>query len=49
MYASNVIRVIKSRRIKLAGNVAQTGKRRGVYRVLVVYPEVKRQLGRHRR
>jgi hypothetical protein len=33
--SSNVIQVIKSRRIKCAGNVAQTGKRRGVYRVLV--------------
>jgi len=31
----NIIRVIKSRRMRWAGNVARMGERRGVYRVLV--------------
>jgi hypothetical protein len=41
--------VIKSRRIRQAGNVARIGGRRGVYRVLVGKPEGKRPLGRPRR
>jgi hypothetical protein len=44
LYASpNIIRVIKSRRIRWAGHVARTEKR-GVYRVLVGKPEGKRHL-----
>ena len=31
-----------------AGHVARMGERRGVYRVLVGKPDVKRPLGRHR-
>jgi hypothetical protein len=35
----HVFRVIKSRRMRWAGNVERTGERRGVYRVLVGRPE----------
>jgi hypothetical protein len=49
LYCSpNIVRVIKSRRIRWAGNVACMGQRRGVYRVLVGKPEGKRLLGRPR-
>jgi hypothetical protein len=49
LYCSpNVFRIIKSRRMRL-GHVASMRERRGVYRVLVVKPEGKRQLGRPRR
>jgi len=49
MYSSpNVVRVIKSRRMRWAGHLARMGERRGVYRVLVGKPEVKRSLGRPR-
>jgi hypothetical protein len=46
--SSNVVRVIKSRRIRWAGHVALMGERRGVYWVLVGKPERKRPLGRPR-
>ena len=40
LYSSpNIVRVIKSRRMKWAGHVARMGERRGVYRVLVGKPE----------
>jgi hypothetical protein len=42
----NVVRVIKSRKIRWTGHVACMGERRGVYRVLVGKPEEKRPLGR---
>jgi len=45
----NTVRVIKSRRMILAGHVARMGERRCVYRVLVGKREEKRQLGRSRR
>jgi hypothetical protein len=45
----NIFRVIKSKRIRLAGHVARMGKRRGVFRVLVGKPEGKSSLGRPRR
>ena len=49
LYSSpNIIRVIKSRRLKWAGHVACMGERRGTYRVLVGKPEGKRQIGRPR-
>ena len=36
LYSSpNIVQVIKSRRMRWAGNVACMGERRGVYRVLV--------------
>jgi hypothetical protein len=40
VYSSpNIVRVIKSRRMRWAGHVARMGKRRGVYRVLVGKPK----------
>ena len=50
LYCShNIVRVIKSRRMRWAGHVARIGERRGVCRVLVGKPEGKRPLGRPRR
>ena len=50
LYSSpNIVRVIESRRIRLAEHVARNGDRRGVYRVLIGKPEGKRPLGRPRR
>jgi len=50
LYSSpNIVRVIKSRRMRWAGHVARMGEERGVYRVLVEKPEGRRPLGRHRR
>jgi hypothetical protein len=49
LYSSpNIVRVIKSRRMKWVGHVARMGEGRGVYRVLVGRPEGKRPLGRPR-
>ena len=45
----NIVRVVKSRRMRWAGHVACMGEGRGVYRVLVGKPEGKRPLGRPRR
>jgi hypothetical protein len=45
----NIVRVVKSRRIRWAGHVERMGERRGVHRVLVGKPEGKRPLGRPRR
>ena len=50
MYCSpNIVRVIKSRRMRWAGHVARMGEERGVYRVLVGKLEGRRPLGRPRR
>ena len=50
MYSSpNIVRVIKSRRMRWAGHVVHMGEERGVYRVLVDKPEGRRPLGRPRR
>jgi hypothetical protein len=50
LYSSpNIIRVIKSRRLRWAGHVAHIGERRGAYRVLVGKPEGRRPLERPRR
>jgi len=50
LYSSpNIVRVIKSRRMRWAGHVARMGEERGVYRVLVGTLEGKRPLGRPRR
>ena len=47
LYSSpNIVRVIKSRRMRWAGHVARMGEERGAYRVLVGKPEGKRPLGR---
>jgi hypothetical protein len=45
----DIIRQIKSRRMRWAGHVACMGQGRNVYRVLVGKPEGKRPLGRPRR
>jgi hypothetical protein len=45
----NIVRLIKSRRLRWAGHVARMGEGRGVYRVLVGKPEGKRPLGSPRR
>ena len=42
----NIVRVVKSRRMRWAGHVAHMGERRVVHRVLVGKPEGKRPLGR---
>jgi hypothetical protein len=47
--SSNIVRVIKSRRMRWAGHVARMGEGRGVYRVLVGRPKGKRPLRRPRR
>ena len=48
LYSSpNIVRLIKSR-MRWAEHVARMRKKRGVYRVLVVQPEIKRALGRPR-
>ena len=50
LYSSpNIVRVIKSRRMRWAAYVARMGEERGVYRVLLGKPEGKRPLGRPRR
>jgi hypothetical protein len=50
LYSSpNVVRVLKSRRMRWAEHVARMGEGRGIYRVLVGRPEGKRPLGRPRR
>jgi hypothetical protein len=50
LYSSpNIIRQIKSRKIRWAGHVARMGEERNVYRALMGKPEGKRPLGRPRR
>jgi hypothetical protein len=49
LYSSlNIIRQIKSRRMRWARHVARLGEDRNVYRVLMGKPEGKRPLGRPR-
>jgi hypothetical protein len=49
LYSSpNIVRVIKSRRIRWVGLVARMGEGRSVYRALVGRPEGKRSFGRPR-
>jgi len=49
LYSSlNIVRVIKSRRLRWAGHVARTGERRGVNRLMVGKSEGKRQMERPR-
>jgi hypothetical protein len=50
LYSSpNIVKVIKSRRMRWAGHVARMEEERGVHKVLVGKPEEKRPLGRPRR
>jgi hypothetical protein len=47
LYSSpNIIRVIKSRRMRWAGHIARMGEGRSLYRILVGRPEGRRPLGR---
>jgi hypothetical protein len=41
----NIVRVVKSRRMRWAGHVARIGEERGVHRMLVGKPEGKRPMG----
>jgi hypothetical protein len=45
----NIVRMVKSRRMRWAGHVARMGEDRGVHRVLVGKPEGKSPLGSPRR
>ena len=47
--SSNIVRVIKSRRMRWAARTARMGVRKNVYRVLLGKPEGKRPLRRLRR
>jgi hypothetical protein len=47
LYLPNLVRVIKSRRLRWAGDVARMGERRGAYKVLVGKPELRKPLGRN--
>jgi hypothetical protein len=50
LYSSpSIIRMIKSKRMRWAGNVAGMGERKNAYRVLAGKPEGRRPLGRLRR
>jgi hypothetical protein len=50
LYSSpNIVRVVKSRRMRWMGHVARVGEGRGVYRALIGRPEGKRPLGRPKR
>ena len=50
LYSSpNIVRVIKSRRMRWAGHVARMGEERGVCSVLGGKPEGKSPMGRPRR
>jgi hypothetical protein len=44
----NIVRVVKSRRMRWTAHVAGMGEDKGVYRVLVGKPERRRPLGRPR-
>ena len=46
---TNIVRAVKSRRMRWAGHVARMGEDRGVRRVLLEKPEGKRPLVRPRR
>jgi hypothetical protein len=50
LYSSlSIFRIIKSRRMRWAGHMAQMGQKRNVYRLLVGEPEGRSPLGRSRR
>jgi hypothetical protein len=49
LYSSpRIIRIMKTRRARWAGNVARMGEKRNVYRLLVGKPEGRRPLGKPR-
>jgi hypothetical protein len=43
----NIIRLVKSRRMRWAGRVARMGDVRNAYNILIVKPDCKRPFGRH--
>jgi hypothetical protein len=45
----SIIRIMKARRMRWAGNIARMREKRKAYRLLVGKPEGRRQLGRPRR
>jgi hypothetical protein len=47
-YSPNMVREMKSRRMKWVGHVERMGESKGVYRVLMGKPEEKRPFGRSR-
>jgi hypothetical protein len=47
--STSIIRIIKARRMRWAGNVARIGEKRNAYKLLVGKPKGKRTLGRPRR
>jgi hypothetical protein len=50
LYSSpNIIRIIKSKRMRWAGHLARMGEKGNAFRILVGKPEGKRPLGRQRR
>jgi hypothetical protein len=50
LYSSpNIIRIMKSRRMRWTGHVARMGEKRNVYRLFVGKSETRRPLGRPRR
>jgi hypothetical protein len=48
-YSLSIIRMIQTRRLRMAGRVARMGKKRNAYRLLVGKPEGKKPPGRQRR
>jgi hypothetical protein len=48
-YSTDIIGVIKSTRLRQAGQVASYGERREAYKVLMEKPKERRRLGRPRR
>jgi hypothetical protein len=48
-FSPNIIRMIESRKMRLAGHGARMGEKRNAYRILVGKPERKIPLGRARR
>jgi hypothetical protein len=49
LYSSpNILRIMKSRRMRWAGHVARIGRKKNTYRILAGNPEGKRPLGRQR-
>jgi hypothetical protein len=49
LYLPNTVRVVRSRKMRLAGHVARMGEGRGVHMVQVGKTEGKRPVGRPRR
>jgi hypothetical protein len=47
--SANIIRMVKSRKLRCVGHVARMGRKRNEYRLLVGKPEGKGPLGRPRR